>query len=91
MSTIVKAIGNDGTEYFYGPFHDGDQATHWSYDNLKGFEWSWYDLSRPGSTYYTFSTCHVDDLKDFVEGAMETRQVDQIYVSIDDVNWCVIK
>lgn len=88
MSAMVKALGNDGTEYMYGPFHDGDQATYWAHENLKGFEWSWYDLNRPGSTY---PTCHVDDLKDFVEGAMDTRKVDEIYVTIDDVNWCVIK
>lgn len=41
---IVIVTGNDGTMYYYGPFADGNEATHWAAMNCKGFEWHWDNL-----------------------------------------------
>lgn len=82
MSALVIAKGNDGTQYFYGPFHDGEQASAWAHQNLKGFEWYWEDLIRPGSTYLTTV---VEDIVDFIESTTE-----ESYVTINGVNWTVL-
>lgn len=86
MSVIIRAHGNDGTPYHYGPFCNKEQAEAWGATDLKGFEWHVEDLNRPGSTY---ATCLVPDIVDFIHTVQDKSEERTCYVTVDGVNWAV--
>lgn len=47
---IVVLQGTDGEPKYFGPFANGDEATHWAAVNCRGFEWHWQEISSVNLT-----------------------------------------
>jgi hypothetical protein len=44
-NAIVILTRTDGELECFGPFANGEEATRWGFDNCKGFEWHWQEIS----------------------------------------------
>lgn len=44
QAIVVLTMTNGETSYF-GPFANGDDATHWAAMNCRGFDWHWQEIS----------------------------------------------
>lgn len=81
---IVQDKANPERQHYYGPFADGDTATHWGTENCQGLQWHWEEMSRPGSTYLS---CSVSDAQDFIR--QEVGDLGECYVTVGKANWVV--
>lgn len=42
---IVQDSSNKERQHYFGPFKNGDVATHWASSNCRGFEWHWEEIN----------------------------------------------
>ena len=42
---IVQDAQDPEKKHYFGPFKNGDEATRWGFDNCRGFDWHWDDIT----------------------------------------------